>query len=175
MRTTAFMFILILIWPAPVAVAQLTSEVEALDGVGIDEKLDNQLPLDLTFRDSNGKEVRLAELFDGERPVILSLNYSDCPMLCQLQLNGLVDTLRDMDWNAGEEFHIVSVSINPFETPQRARQTKQRYVQAYGRPETAAGWHFLTGDQSSIDQLADAVGFRFSTFPIGENTRTRRP
>jgi protein SCO1/2 len=140
---------------------QRTESLESLAGVGIDEKLNQQLPLQLQFRDSAGKTLRLADLFDGKQPVILSLNYSDCPMLCQLQLNGLVDGLRDLAWNPGEDFRIVSLSIDPLETAARARQTKQRYVKAYGRLKTAAGWHFLTGDKDSIRQLADAVGFRF--------------
>lgn len=147
------------------AQAQISTDLDSLEGVGIDEKLDEPLPLDLSFRDSSGKAIRLNELFDDERPVILSLNYSDCPMLCQLQLNGLIDGLRDVTWNVGEQFRVVSVSIDPLETTQRARQTKQRYLKAYARPQTADGWYFLTGDKSSIDKLADAVGFRFKYVP----------
>ncbi len=147
------------------ASGQVTDNVDSLDGVGITEKLDGQLPLRLAFQDAKGHDISLGRLFDGEKPVILSLNYSDCPMLCQLQLNGLVDGLRDVQWNAGERFQIVSVSINPLETPQRAAQTKLRYVRAYGRPQTAAGWHFLTGDQQAIQELADAVGFQFKYVP----------
>ncbi len=147
------------------AVGQTTSKVGALEGVGIDEHLGESLPLNLTFRDSRGQAVSVASLFDGKRPVILSLNYSDCPMLCQLQLNGLVDGLKEMKWNVGDEFRVVSLSIDPLETPQRARQTKQRYVRAYGRPLSAAGWSFLTGDKAAIDRLADAVGFRYRYVP----------
>lgn len=141
--------------------AQLNSQLDDLEGVGIDEQLGAELPLDTKLRDSSGRTIQVRELFDGRRPVILSLNYSDCPMLCQLQLNGLVDALRQMAWRPGTEFKIASLSINPLETPQRAQQTKRRYVQAYGRPETAAGWHFLTGDTPSIASVANAVGFRF--------------
>ncbi len=144
---------------------QLTEDVIALDGVGIDEKLDARLPLDLVFRDSGGKSIRLGDLFDGQRPVILSLNYSDCPMLCQLQLNGLVDGMRDLSWSPDADFQIVSLSIDPLETSTRAQQTKQQYVRAYGRPESATGWHFLTGDKVSIARLADSVGFRFAYIP----------
>ncbi len=148
--------------------AQVNRDLDALEGVGIDEKLDTQLPLDLTFTDTKGKEVRLGDLFVGDRPILLSLNYSDCPMLCQLQLNGLLDGLRELSWDAGDQFEICSVSINPLETPQRARQVKQRYVKSYGRPNTAEGWHFLTGDQRSIERLADAVGFRYKYVPERE-------
>ena len=144
---------------------QRTESLDSLEGVGVDEKLNADLPLDLKFRDSTGKSLALADLFVAERPVILSLNYSDCPMLCQLQLNGLVDGLRDLTWNAGVEYDVVSVSIDPLETAQRARQTKQRYVKAYGRPKAAAGWRFLTGDKRAIESLSDSVGFRFRYVP----------
>lgn len=147
------------------AQAQVNRELDALEGVGIDEKLSSQLPLDLEFVDANGKQIRLSDLFDGERAVLLSLNYSDCPMLCQLQLNGLVDGLRELNWDVGEKFRICSVSINPLETPQRAKQVKQRYVKSYGRPTTAEGWEFLTGELTSIEKLADAVGFRYQYVP----------
>ena len=129
--------------------------------VGIDEHLGAQIPLDLRFRDENGAEVTLASLFPGDRPAVLSLNYSDCPMLCTLVLNGLVDGLEEMPWTPGREFDVISVSIDPLETPQRARLTKQKYLRNYGRPETAGGWHFLTGTQENIKRLADAVGFRY--------------
>ncbi len=145
--------------------AQTARQVEDLEGVGIDERLGDQLPLDLTFRDSRGRVLSLATLLNGTKPVILSLNYSDCPMLCQLQLNGLVEGLKELRWNVGEEFRVISVSIDPLETPQRSRQTRQRYLQSYGRAGTAAGWFFLTGDKSSIERLADAVGFRFQYIP----------
>ncbi len=145
--------------------AQIARDVNSLDGVGVDEQLNAQLPLDLQFRDSRGRTIQLNTLFDEKRPVILSLNYADCPMLCQLQLNGLVEGLREMKWDAGDQFQVVSISIDPLETPQRARQTKQRYVKAYGRPRTADGWHFLTGDEASIKAIADAVGFRYKYVP----------
>ena len=165
MRNLLILFTIFFFGCIRISSAQRLEKLDSLDGVGIDEKLDAQIPLDLQFRDSTGKQIKLAELFDGDRPTILSLNYSDCPMLCQLQLNGLLDGLRDLNWDPGDNFDIVSVSIDPLETPQRARQTKQRYVKAYGRPETAAGWHFLTGNKESIRRLADAVGFGFKYVP----------
>lgn len=136
-----------------------------LEGVGIDEKLDTQIPLDLQFRDSSGASLVLSDLFVGERPVLLSLNYSDCPMLCRVQLNGLVEALKEMPWLPGKEFEIVSVSIDPQETIEKSQQTKQRYLKTYGRPEAAGGWHFLTGEQEAITRLADAVGFRYKYIP----------
>ena len=143
----------------------LENSVDELEGVGVEERLDTTIPLDTEFRDSAGNSIMLGDLFSGDRPILLSLNYSDCPMLCRLQLNGLVDGLRDMKLSAGKDFDIVSVSIDPLETPQRARQTKQNYVRAYGRPGTAGGWHFLCGNSDSIQRLADAVGFQFKYLP----------
>lgn len=149
----------------PVASAQLVNEVDQLEGVGVTEKLENTLPLDLEFVSSNGKKLRLGDLFESGKPVLLSLNYSDCPMLCRLQLNGLVDGLRDMKLEPGNDFHIVSVSIDPSETPLRSLQTKKNYLKSYGRAGTADGWHFLCGKKSAIDNLADAVGFEFKYVP----------
>ena len=147
---------------APSAAAQRQEPAPAaLTEIGVDEYLNAQIPLDVRFRDEHARQTTLASLFTGDRPAILTLNYSDCPMLCTLVLNGMVDALRESAWTPGKEFDVISVSIDPLETPERARLTKQRYLRAYGRPETAAGWHFLTGSTESIRQLADAVGFRF--------------
>jgi protein SCO1/2 len=136
-----------------------------LEGVGVDEKLDASIPLDLAFVDSTGQSIRLQEIFAGQRPVLLSLNYSDCPMLCRVQLNGLVDALKEMTWTPGREFDVVSVSIDPAESVERSAETKAKYLKMYGRPVPAAGWRFLTGSQEAINQLADAVGFRFRYVP----------
>jgi protein SCO1 len=151
---------------AGIAEAQLLQdEFGKLEGVGVDEKLEAVLPLALTFKNSSGREVTLGEILSSGKPLLLSLNYSDCPMLCRLQLNGLVDGMRQMRLEVGTDFDVVSVSVDPLETPMRARQTKQNYVRSYGRPQTASGWHFLCGDKSSIDELADSVGFRFKYVP----------
>ena len=151
---------------AGIAEAQLLQdEFGKLEGVGVDEKLEAVLPLGLTFKNSSGQEITLGEILSSEKPLLLSLNYSDCPMLCRLQLNGLVDGMRQMRLEVGTDFDVVSVSVDPLETPMRARQTKQNYVRSYGRPQTASGWHFLCGDKSSIDELADSVGFRFKYVP----------
>jgi len=132
-----------------------------LGKIGIDQKLNAQVPLDLTFTDEQGREVRLAEYF-GKRPVILALVYYECPMLCTQVLNGLVSALGTLKFDVGREFDVVAVSINPKEGPGLASQKKAAYLQRYGRPETAAGWHFLTGRDASIARLADAVGFRYA-------------
>ena len=132
-----------------------------LEGVGITEKLDARVPLDLEFLDEAGNTVPLRKYFDGSRPVMLTLNYYSCPMLCTLQLNGLIAGLQDLAWTPGREFEMVTVSINPLETPELARLKKQTYLEAYGRPGAAAGWHFLVGSEGNIKRLADAVGFGY--------------
>jgi protein SCO1/2 len=121
--------------------------------------------MDLEFRDENGDTVTLGQFFDGERPVILTLNYYRCPMLCGLMLNGMVDGLEQMKWTAGNEFEIVTVSINPLETPALAREKKQNYLKRYDRPSAASGWHFLTGNEPEIQRLAETVGFSYKYDP----------
>jgi protein SCO1/2 len=132
-----------------------------LENVNVVEHLNTALPLDLPFSDSDGKAVTLRDYVSGARPVIFTLNYSDCPMLCSLQLNGLVTALREVDWTAGNDFEIVTVSLNPEESPEQAKRTQQRYVGSYGRPQAASGWHFLTGNEANIKALADALGFGY--------------
>jgi protein SCO1 len=131
-----------------------------LRDVGIDQKLDGQLSLDLVFRDEDGREVRIGEYFRGS-PVILAPVYYECPMLCNQVLNGLTESLKGLAFSAGEEFEVVAVSFDPRETPALAAAKKESYVRRYGRPGADAGWHFLTGDQASITRLTDAVGFRY--------------
>ena len=134
---------------------------DQLEGVGITEKLNDQIPLDLSFKDEEGKPVRLGDFFKGDLPVLLTLNYSNCPMLCSLQLNGLVDGMLGMSRTCGKDFRIITVSIDPKESPSRAKLTRDKYVKNYGRPEAVAGWHFLTGEEANIKALADAVGFGY--------------
>ena len=128
--------------------AQLADQVPPqLEEVGIQEHLDAKIPMDLEFRDEYGAVVTLGDYFDGTKPVILTLNYYKCPMLCGLQLNGLLDGLKDLDWTPGQEFELVTVSINPLETPALATEKKQNYMKRYERPSAAKGWHFLTGKE----------------------------
>jgi protein SCO1/2 len=132
-----------------------------LRDVGIDQKLNNQIPLDLVFRDETGSAVRLGQYF-GQKPVILVLAYYDCPMLCTLVLNGLLHSLKELKFNVGQQFEVVTVSFDPTEKPPLAAAKKAIYVGIYGRPGAAAGWHFLTGDDPSIRQLTQAVGFHYN-------------
>lgn len=133
----------------------------ALQKVSIDQRLNEQLPLDLVFRDEAGHEVKLAEYFRAGRPVILALVFYECPMLCNQVLNGLVSSIRTLSFTAGREFEIVTVSFDAREGAQSASAKKQSYMMRYQRPEAADGWHFLTGSQPSIDALTKAVGFNY--------------
>ena len=175
-RTAAHLLVAFLcsgVLSAAVRAEVITEGPKDMIGVGVDAKRGNQLPLDLEFRDQDDNTLKLSDLITGDRPVLLSLNYSDCPMLCQRQLSGLVTALKEMPWNVGEEFDVVSISINPLEEPKRAKLTHQRYTQEYGRPGTGDGWHFLVGGQDNITAIADAVGFRYNFVPeTGEYAHT---
>jgi protein SCO1 len=133
---------------------------EALRGVGIEQKLDAQLPLELMFRDETGRTVRLGSYF-GSRPVLLALVYFECPMLCTQILNGLESSLRTLTFTPGQEFEVLAVSFDPKDTPEIAAAKKANYMRRYGRPGAEKGWHFLTGDEDSIKALTEAVGFNY--------------
>lgn len=128
--------------------------------VGIDQRLNSQVPLDLHFRDESGADVTLGSYF-GKRPVILALVYYECPMLCNQVLNGLTQALRVMSLEAGRDFDVVAVSFDPNEGPALARAKKTTYMSKYGRENGARGWHFLTGTRASSAALASAVGFKY--------------
>jgi protein SCO1/2 len=128
--------------------------------VAFDQRLDEQVPLDLVFRDETGRPVKLSEVF-GRKPVLLSLVYFDCPMLCGMATDGLVRSLRAVPYDVGKEFDVLTVSFNPREGPDRAAAKKKSVLEAYERNGAAAGWHFLTGDEASIARLTRAVGFRY--------------
>jgi protein SCO1/2 len=132
-----------------------------LEKVDVAEHLGADLPRALAFKDELGRPVRLGDYFDGKRPVVLTFNDSNCPMLCSLMLNGFVSGLRDIDFVPGKEFRIVTVSIDPSETTERARETKNRYVRALGKPEAKEGWHFLTTDEATVAAYARALGFGY--------------
>jgi protein SCO1/2 len=137
---------------------------DILNTVKIDQRLGQQLPLDTEFRDETGKPVKLGDYF-GKRPVILSLVYYQCQILCMEDLNGLVGALEMVNLTPGKDFQIVIVSIDPAETPAMAAAKKAIYVKRYGRAETADGWHFLTGEQPAIKALAQGVGFGYVRLP----------
>lgn len=145
-----------------VASVEATPVPDELKNVGIKEKLGTTVPVqELKFRDETGTEVPLTKFFGQKKPVVLTLIYYECPNLCNFLLNGLNDTLKEMAWVPGQEFDIVTVSINPKEKPELATQKKTSYLQVLGKPQAGSGWHFLTGDEPQIKKLADSVGFEF--------------
>ena len=129
---------------------------ELLQDVGLDQRLNTQLPLNLAFKDEQGRTVRLGDYF-GRRPVILVLAYYECPMLCTQVLNGVASAIGVLKFSVGQEYEIVTVSFDPRDTPEKARAKKATYIERYNRPGAAAGWHFLTGEQPR-DFRADARG-----------------
>jgi protein SCO1 len=147
----------------PVARAERAEPLpEELEGVGVSERLGQPVPLDLAFTDDEGRPVKLGNYFQSGRPVLLDLGYYRCPMLCNLVLNGFIEGLREVpSWVPGDNFEVVVVSVDPLETAKLAKLKKQNYVREYGRPESASGWHFLTGSPESIAALTEAVGFRY--------------
>jgi protein SCO1/2 len=157
---------------ASTASAQLTSDPmqsvgvrpELLKQVGIDQKLNQPIPLNLAFRDENGKTVQLDEYF-GHKPVILTLVYYNCPMLCTQILNGVESGLKELPMDIGKQFNVVTVSIDPTDTHVLASVKQGMYTGMYGRTGAAQGWHFLTGDEPQIKQLAAAAGFRYAYDP----------
>lgn len=163
-------------WASALALAQGTRLPEApnantkplmLKSAGIEQKLNAQVPLQLLFNDEAGRPVTLGKFFT-DKPVILALVYYECPMLCNLTLNGLVRSLHPMNLSAGDDFQLVAVSINPRETPQIAMAKKENYLEKYQRAHGREGWHFLTGKEQQIRELAKAVGFDYAYDPINK-------
>ncbi len=143
-----------------------------LKGVGIDQHLNQQLPLNLTFTDDAGKQVQLASYF-GKKPAILALVYYRCPMLCSEELDGLTSALKMVSFVPGKDFNILVVSIDPSEGTDLAAAKKKYYLKMYGHPQTANGWHFMTGTQANIDALTKAVGFRYVKLSVPGSSLTQ--
>jgi protein SCO1 len=147
--------------PAPPEINPVSKKPAILDRVGIDQKIGQQLPLDVVFNDETGRDVRLGGYF-GTRPVVIALAYYECPMLCTQVINGMTGALKTLSFDAGKDFEVVVISINPVERPTLAAEKKATTLKQYARPETAAGWHFLTGSEPSIKAVANAIGFRYA-------------
>jgi len=143
--------------PAPAS----DSQPESLRDVGFDQRIGESVPLDLAFRDADGRPVRLGDFF-GERPVVLSLVYFDCPMLCPMTLDGLAASLKAVPFDLGAGYETVVVSFNPEEGPELATEARRRAIHRYGRAGTENGWHFLTGEAEAISAVTEAVGFRYT-------------
>jgi protein SCO1 len=155
----------------PLASRSLTSSQSAtqlppgLAGVGIQQKLDSQLPLHLKFRDEYGQEVTLGKYFESKKPVLLAPVYYRCPMLCTQIMSGLEGALRAVTFNPGQDFEIVAFSFDPKDSPETALAKKDMYMKRYRRPDTKNGWHFLTGDEESIKALTAAIGYGYKYDP----------
>jgi protein SCO1 len=154
-----------LLWclaPVHTAEAQRTGYVpEVFQDVDMNEQLGEYLPLDLLFYNERGQAVTLGSYFDGRRPVVINMIYHDCPMLCSVLLRGFTMSLQDMAWLPGGEFEVLTVSFAHNETPELAARQKESYLSMLGRPQAAAGWHFLTGDEENIRALSASIGFEF--------------
>ena len=154
--------------PADPSVASERTEAlpNDLQDVGITEHLGAAVPVDLPFVDTEGRTIRFGD-FLGTRPILLTFNYSSCPMLCSLQLDGLAGALREVRLSLGKDFDVVTIGLDPQEKPERMQATAARYAkqvdaEQVGRPEAASGWHFLRGEETSIAAMAKAVGFRYT-------------
>jgi protein SCO1/2 len=132
--------------------------------VSIQQKLDAQIPLDLMFRDEGGNVVRLRQYFRG-KPVLLNFMYYRCPMLCSMVMEGVSSALTELKFDVGQEFDVITVSIDPRDMPREAAAKKEKYIKRYGRLRAADGWHFLTGHESAIKALTGAVGFHYAYDP----------
>lgn len=144
------------------AQSQSVEEVpDELEGVGITEHLEAQIPLNLKFKDDEGRDVVLADYFEDGKPVLLNLVYYNCPMLCSLVINGAVDAIEETGWTPGDEFEMLTVSFDPLESHILANLKKQNYIKSLGIPGAESGWHFLTGEEDQIRALTDAVGFEY--------------
>jgi len=159
-----FCFLLMVSLGSQPAEAQLNiGPPKEVEDVTVDQKLGGQIPLDVSLTDSRGQAVKSGYYFDSRRPVLVTLNYSDCPVLCNVQLNALVETLNKVDLALGGDFQILTVSINSKETTERIRETKSKYVSMLSnQPGAADAWHFCTARETSIKRLADSLGFRYT-------------
>jgi len=132
-----------------------------LKEIGVDEKLGDTIPLDLVFINSDSVEVTLGELFESDKPVLLNPLYYDCPVLCSVVLDGVFGAIKQIAWSPGNDYTIISFSIDPEEGPELASSNKEFYLNQFDRKSAADGWHFLTGSQESIEKLTEAIGFRY--------------
>ncbi|HEY3500296.1 MAG TPA: SCO family protein [Polyangiaceae bacterium] len=153
----------------PVPSTERVNPTEALpkqlESVEVTEHLGGPVPKSLAFKDELGRPVTIGQYFDGKLPVVLTFNYSNCPMLCSLMLNGFVDGLKKLDYTPGKQFRVITVSIDHNEKPEHALRTQHRYLAQYERPEAKDGWHFLTGSEANVRAYAQALGFGYAYVP----------
>ncbi|MCH2109472.1 MAG: SCO family protein [Polyangiaceae bacterium] len=154
-------------WGAPVDPSEIKTRTEPLpkrlEGVDVEEHLGQVVPQGVSFRNATGATVVYHDVVQGDLPTILTMNYSDCPMLCSLQLNALVASLKQLDLTLGKDFRIVTVTLDPNETLESAKRTKEKYLKLYDRQDAdPAGWSFLTGSDQNIHQVAEALGIQYN-------------
>ncbi len=164
LRFILLVLLIIVSLPLRAQILDSNAQPAILREIGIDQKLNAQLPLALAFRDESGQTVLLQQYF-GAKPVILAFVYYECPMLCTQVLNGLLESLKTLSFDVGNQFEVVTVSFDPGETSALAAAKKEIYLKQYGRAGAEPGWHFLTGDTTSIRQLTQAAGFRYKYDP----------
>lgn len=163
-RTVAFIVAALAISRTALGQAMATQEEATpreLRSVRIEEQMDAQLPLEATFKDQDGRTVQLRDVIDGKRPTLLSFAYFRCPVLCSLLLDSAASSMARIAWSIGREFDVITISIDPYETAERAKAKRQSLLAQYGRKDADHGWHFLLGDASQIARVTDAVGYRF--------------
>ncbi len=152
-----------LLFLVPTVYGQASGSLDAVyEQASLDQKLGERIPSDLVFVDEDGVDVSLGSYFSEGKPVILTLVYHSCPMLCNMLLDGVTEAMSEMEWTAGQEFEMVTLSIAPDDTPKIATEKKAVYLERLGKPTAGDGWHFLTGAEPSIKDLADAIGFRYA-------------
>ncbi|MBD3299203.1 MAG: SCO family protein [candidate division Zixibacteria bacterium] len=149
------------VFPQVVSAQVVMDSVAELQGIDVIEHPGDTIPLDLTFTNDQGEEVMLGDYFHNEKPVILTLSYTNCPMLCTVLLNGLTNGVRGLEWRPGAEYQMVNVSIDPLETVELTQQRKKRYLESVGPMQSKRGWAFLVGNEDNINALSDAVGFQY--------------
>ena len=161
--TCGFFLLALIAWCIPsVGISQVADfRPEELQKIDVEEKLGQTIPMDLVFTKDDGEQFQLGEFFNQDKPVIIMLAYYNCPMLCSLILNGMTDVAQQVDFKPGEDYTILTISIEPTETVELAAAKKKNYIEALGIPGAEAGWHFCVGDSSQSRALADAVGFKY--------------
>lgn len=152
---------IVLVTVSPSRAQEIVDRPEEFENVGIDEHIGDTIPLNLIFTDDHGQQVILAKYFKQDKPVMLALVYYTCPMLCNLILNGMVESMKGLDWTPGKEFQVVAVSFQPTETSLLASAKKKNYLKELGKPDIGDGWAFLTGAGDQSKALADALGFKY--------------
>lgn len=158
---TAAAFAVVLVFVPAGTRAQVNTLPPELQGVGVTEHLNGSIPRDAVFRDHRGRRVQLGQFFDGRRPVLLNLVYHRCPMLCSMVLNATLRVLERTAWTVGEQFDVITLSIDPRDGPAEATEKRLSVLQRYRRPQAERGWHFLTGEEANIRRVADALGFQY--------------